>query len=1153
VVGFGWGLKMNVFNSYVKVKLDMSLFKYGFREGEKIQGNSPCNKGTVIQIIRGSYPTFTRMEDFELDSLTVPYFSHMSRDERREWFDLNHTQNNDLYFEDVDPEVTVKFLTLGGKFIEELPEEVKEEFMSREMTFREAYTLIPKRNESKALKHTLIFRPSIWSLKSNGKSVSHKGVVINADDGTIHSVDEEMLVYSVVDRSIGLYSSGEGVKVSFEELCHLLDVQVNGEIVSLISWFPPSMHKSLMQKLIRTSCIRVEHEGRLFDAEEVLKITFCMLLTSSGSFVPDIQRYVTGVEGLAKRLAVSIAEDSYISEGHYESFLSMISCSGVAQDDASWFPELGTIKMWLDTAITSQKDMRKFHYEWRTFDERALSISEGVNPTLKASYYVLKDVKTFHSDIALVGCIALQGGKHTLREGSKRMEVMPLVHSLCHHSFPEVAHYASIDLIWECDHYSKFFSSVWNDVIGWNARTSLNDKGPEGEFFEGYDIARRLLWDLRSNVGQCLRRETGEVVEIFSSMTAAEFAGWVGPIEVSLKGRITSVVVLSDSDLGNFIPFKKPSRGEKNPTLTEQQKNESREAVMREFIQGLRVKGKLVKLQDGTFYVDGRPYDRGEVKYLKVVEEIESSLNCSVHTYHETGVEREYERKVKDIVSQLNPTLKNRLLSYLTPYPEGWEIELHRISKDGNGTEYAVHPKDTVINHVLGMFSCIFPAALRKVTKGYKIHCKEAYSLLLSCLRDVEDNPIEGDLGLPTTLLEDASVRELYEHQKDSVEELMSRRDRGLRKHIIWIEVGKGKTSICIEYMRRIKMPKYCVYTLPNTSIDNIVKEFALYGIQCNLLSGLKDSRNYTPLEGVVNLLPHDHARTERISSFLREHSSDIFLVVDELHKALAKTKRTSILLEIASTCNECIAMTGTIVKDQEYDELIAWLKLVVEFEVTIKNYQVAIGSLISRSMELPIEEVRTPIEAEMLDSEGYFSCLPTSMGGTARHIDFRGALSYCYDSVNEMIVRIAKYHLDEVGEGVFIVARDKRSQGILAEMLNEYPTHIITKDTPITLGPDYDGPLRVVITTQSQCEGYTLTAFHVMITSVYLSNGATREQVEGRLKRLGQKSTYVQLYTVHCGILSNILHRYENVRSIAAALKGLAKEISPGMTLTDL
>lgn len=89
-------------------------------------------------------------------------------------------------------------------------------------------------------------------------------------------------------------------------------------------------------------------------------------------------------------------------------------------------------------------------------------------------------------------------------------------------------------------------------------------------------------------------------------------------------------------------------------------------------------------------------------------------------------------------------------------------------------------------------------------------------------------------------------------------------------------------------------------------------------------------------------------------------------------------------------------------------------------------------------------------------------------------------------------------------------------------------------------LTPDY----KVVITSIQRAEGYTLSRLGAMVTSVYPSNQASREQMEGRINRMSQKREEIWHYTVHCGLLSSIMKNHENARNLSEALKSLAVEI---------
>eukprot|EP00930_Biecheleria_cincta_P007002 TRINITY_DN10813_c0_g1_i1.p1 TRINITY_DN10813_c0_g1~~TRINITY_DN10813_c0_g1_i1.p1 ORF type:complete len:1825 (-),score=219.70 TRINITY_DN10813_c0_g1_i1:7-5481(-) len=89
-------------------------------------------------------------------------------------------------------------------------------------------------------------------------------------------------------------------------------------------------------------------------------------------------------------------------------------------------------------------------------------------------------------------------------------------------------------------------------------------------------------------------------------------------------------------------------------------------------------------------------------------------------------------------------------------------------------------------------------------------------------------------------------------------------------------------------------------------------------------------------------------------------------------------------------------------------------------------------------------------------------------------------------------------------------------------------------------LTPDY----KIVITSIQRAEGYTLSRLGAMVTSVYPSNQASREQMEGRINRMSQQRGEIRYYTVHCGLLSSIMKNHETARNLSEALKSLAVEI---------
>ena len=75
------------------------------------------------------------------------------------------------------------------------------------------------------------------------------------------------------------------------------------------------------------------------------------------------------------------------------------------------------------------------------------------------------------------------------------------------------------------------------------------------------------------------------------------------------------------------------------------------------------------------------------------------------------------------------------------------------------------------------------------------------------------------------------------------------------------------------------------------------------------------------------------------------------------------------------------------------------------------------------------------------------------------------------------------------------------------------------------------------------QCEGYSMTRMGVQLSSVYPSNQATREQMEGRINRYGQHRSSVRYRLVHTGVLSVMWRKQIRAANLSAALRSLAAE----------
>ena len=173
---------------------------------------------------------------------------------------------------------------------------------------------------------------------------------------------------------------------------------------------------------------------------------------------------------------------------------------------------------------------------------------------------------------------------------------------------------------------------------------------------------------------------------------------------------------------------------------------------------------------------------------------------------------------------------------------------------------------------------------------------------------------------------------------------------------------------------------------------------------------------------------------------------------------------------------------------------------------------------------------------------ERYREFVPPNIGGTARDINLRQAINICHDVTDERIYQEGIKLLD-TEPGIFVVmANMDRQIKMHKRFEGQFPTHSITIRDPIYLDSTTPSNIRVVITTSNKSEGYTLTKFRVMLTSVYLGNQAKSTQIEGRIDRLSQTEREIFIYTFHTGVLSYILANYQMAESFEKALALISK-----------
>lgn len=1147
------------------------IFLTGVRDGERI-GSLPSkreqqNAGTIL-LVRGFFPPIKQKLRENQASIpgilnflsNLPYFSGYTEEDILKNIESTSVEK-EIYLNQLD-NFMVKFIKIGGKgFTDHLSPEAIDILMRGNSEDAEGYWDIKvvyemivagmkkKKSERtvKAGHGTLIFRPSIWMVLPENKIIKrYSGLWINTLTGDWgRSKIEGTIFVAEQPFSCGILIEKRKEPLTIENLNDIVISKLGAEMETLLdceiflSQMSPSMHKSLLQKIIRTRASSVSG----FDGRLVLLSSLSLLMMSPGAFIPDLQKFSTGMESAIKRLAVSICEDSYISD--HRGILSLVAAALIAQGDKNWKPTNDQISFWFDCALEALRETR--YYVYSTKEKRNV----GMDDSYSLATLLLEYIGGFESDINMFSTI---NGK--FKEGKSESLEIPVYHLIDQHCITDIAYYINNPAP-----PKEIFEKIWRLSSGINPRKGM--KFPADEpFFTDIRLAQNLIWEIKYNPDFRLLEAPREKRWNFIfeyNIHSSWLAAIIGVYEVRVGGKAILVTVRPDS-IDRFIAVKKPSRDRKEIELSEEEKQRAIDMAISEYSRGLKktidtpafpgIKSMnfIFEQETGTWFADGLPWEEKlATEYTLPIYEHspEISLVSALFYKGEGALEGALEILENNLSSYPEAVLR-RLIMHITGFKS--KISMYPISKDGSGTELSVETEDIDVFKILLFLSYLFPAALvRNSLSSFKI----LHGPLFWWVRDQivkyfkNSIPPRKNQWKP---IRDKKERKLWEHQLDALKRLKERNISGGRGNIIWIPVGLGKTLIVFSYVMWLiemgKLPPYIIYTLPPSAYESVLSEIQAFNIPTNLLipTGKRGNRNLKPF--TVNIIYHDSMRL--MKEELVSLAPQSLFIIDEFHKALNPTKRTSIALELSKLSDDFIALSGTIVKDTNVDSLIQWLEGVCEFEVNKYNFYVGISAIISKRIETKVAVIRESIYV-MLSSEEdkkYTFLMPPKLGGINKnpsHKDFSKAAEILYNACYKFMLKQALASLDE---GVFVVMKDaKDAEWFKTELIKsgiqEKAIWIISSGKSIHLVSGTPTNIKCVITTPRDSEGYDITAMTMMLTSVYPMNDATREQLEGRINRISQKSPYVKVMTFHTGFLTNIFENHEEARHFSSALKG--------------
>jgi superfamily II DNA or RNA helicase len=960
--------------------------------------------------------------------------------------------------------------------------------------------------------------------------------------------------------------------------------------------FTASAFKSLLQKIIRLMPEKIEMiKNQYLPAEEVLLLCLSCLMANPGSFVPNIQRFVSGLESCTKRLAVTILEDSSLPQEESKYLFQLLASALLSQRVKEWKPTKSLIKRWYNTALIAFRSRNSFGIRYKEeINKHPYFLS--VNNTIKQnSSAILDELKSFQCDLALARGWANNNYKET--KALWRPSIMKLAHCVDQHWATQLVYffpYKSVIELGESEKlsvpFSPLFRSIWNKSSSINPREGHSEDFNKDPFFLVIRKAQKqFLIALQSK--QKRRKPLSSVTKLNYELHPSWIAGLVGVLSVRLKG-VNTIVTLKTDDPLQLIAIRAPrsrrGKAEYKPLTPEQEEQAigiARDRLLKgvsfnqatpphESLNGCRV--YLKSDEEGEYYelrknnwckrwdearflsFDLEEYEPMEFKVKRALTRIGS------------GVEKNYKNKLLKLFSSTPIKILRRAIIYLSTANS--TIQMPTVGRGGDGGAI----EDIGAFHFLLNISIIAPGAIRPVEGRPTMFIVPNGPLLWNIRKMLIDivhkKGGEEKSGWNNSKFKDN--RELFSYQKETLKDMINHFKDGLKGQFIWLPVGMGKTKIVLSYLAYMKklnqLPTYIIYTLPPEAINSIIEELKLFGIKTNVMIPLKnisvkrrpyDKANVSvtagckPKEFYINLIIHDHLKY--CPQDLLKYAGDSIIIFDEVHLFLNQSLRTSMGMNLSHLAQQFISFTGTPIVDNKTEKLIGWLEQIVPFEVNKRNFWVAANNMIAKKVTTGIptnwEDIVAPFNLQ--EQKQYQKLVPPGLGGVNTNAvarDWIKASNICYKACDRKIVDIAKEMLS-VGRRVMIVARNVNHQNKLntmfinEEKISSQDIFLMGKDNSIFLTdesvksgktPDY----KIVIVTKRKSQGYTLTRLNCMITSVYPSNNATREQLAGRINRIGQKVKPLLYRTVHIGLLTTIMNNHQNAKSLSAALQAISE-----------
>ncbi len=1096
---------------------------------------------------------------------SLPGFCQMENVSQVEkWLEANAVRKGRRNSLGDDEKAQIRILSLGvspSQFLQ-LPESV----LKRTMSAQEIENLIPRPPSTKpTTKHTLMLHRSGFRMEEIQKKMeSNLKTPLNIPK-RIYDLDNSQELKEkpndVEDERQQMFLPEFDLQVVYtsDTKENVLKDCTRPNIPQAIHDFIQEMTagelRSLLQKLIRfappTIVMNVAHGLIEADAREVLIAVLLRFVQHPGGFVPHLGQHVRGLPSLLKRLAVIIVEDAYFpsNEECAKALHSLLLAAIVSTQDDQYFPTRALLDQWFSWALQAfDSDIAVVYDCERASNE---SLSHPTNPLQWASVY-LDYLRSFPWDLMMLRDVAQSQPLLFRTAIIKRADRLPMniFHFLDHHTSPHLVYYLNPQALKIArlqynasetfgdfsdsngsQPYAPLMRAIFQRVSGFNYRRSPQFD-PTNEFVRMVQEAQAKLWKIRFEGPSVssLPQNEGQLISIAFQRDPMWISGQVGHTIVKC-GHVDYYGFISKmKPKVEFGVVRVPSRGQKDTVINEEHAEIVKQKTAEKWREGFNVSdGVRVFLND-----------ENEISMMKQNQMIPVDSYLSLRT---TVSNQIYDESM-GLIQSLEPFEKRRLWQLTSNFQT--TISFPKITRNGG-------PEDEpVCTHDIALFQMLLKSPLvrhsgerefRVFNEALFFHVRERLNLNnLNDLAPREQWPIH----------EDSSQRTPTVEQLEALGNLIDRKDQ--RANVLVMLAGSGKTRVIMEYLlflsRSKKLPKYIVYALPRSALDDVKREIGFYCDQVIHVDARKskgfENNNVGLKSHTVTMIDLDHLR--RIGNQWDDYLSEMFFIGDEFHLALAATtQRSQMVQKFCFGAERFLVLSGTPALNDNYFQLTPYISQCVHFPVDPRNFFVAYSAVsqyaADKTMEVNdfVKHVDVPTE-----NHEFWNLLPVALGGKNQKrleaSEFRNLQNAVVSVASQLMVQLAR-EMVQKGHRVFLVAQDKAHAFDLKKRIPDLSMRVMGSNEDVTSLRSHlvSNPPQILIAPIRVNAGYSATAYDVQISGLYESNAASRAQIRGRINRLGSEYKQISYYQIIVGPIQELIaKKYDRHDSFLTVLRDL-------------